>query len=207
MPVVVLGASGGTGRQLVRAALDRGHEVRALVRDPSRAALVQEPRLTVVRADVHDGASIAAAITEDDVVVSGLGVTAKTEAGTLTAGARAVAAARPRRVVWLGAIGTGPSAPVVGGLLRVVLRAGLGAEYDDKVAADATVLEAGGVVLHAGPLSDRDDDPRLRAVRLDRARHRPFPNGAPRATVARLMIDAVGQSPDGLLVIQRAASA
>src|SRR5580698_8249157 len=136
MRVTVVGATGGTGRHLVTQALERGHQVDAIVRDPGRAALPSDPRLTVHRGDVRDAASVAAAIAADSVVVSGLGNASRKEAGTLTAGARAVVAARPARIVWLGAIGTGRSAGAVGRLTAALLRAGFGAEYGDKVSAD-----------------------------------------------------------------------
>jgi NAD(P)-dependent dehydrogenase (short-subunit alcohol dehydrogenase family) len=189
MRVTVLGATGGTGRHLVTQALARGHQVDAVVRDPARAALPADPRLTVHRGDARDPASIAAAIAPGSVVVSGLGVASKKEAGTLTAGARAVVAAHPARIVWLGAIGTGRSAHAVGRLTACLLRAGFGAEYDDKVTADTTVLGAGGTVLHSGPLTDQADDPGTRAVPLSAAGRRFFPHRTSRATIARLMLD------------------
>src|ERR1700677_2438377 len=116
MRITVLGATGGTGRHLVAQALGRGHQVDVIVRDPASAALPASPRLTIHRGDVHDPASIAAAISPGSAVVSGLGVSGKSQAGTLTAGARAVVAAQPARIVWLGAIGTGRSADAVGRL-------------------------------------------------------------------------------------------
>jgi uncharacterized protein len=189
MRVTVLGATGGTGRHLVTQALERGHQVDAVVRDPARAALPASPRLTIHRGDVHDAASIAGAIAPDSAVVSGLGVASKNEAGTLTAGARAVVAASPARIVWLGAIGTGRSVGAVGRLTARLLRAGLGAEYADKVTADTTVLGAGGTVLHSGPLSGKADDPGTRAVPVSAAGRRFFPRRTPRATIARLMLD------------------
>lgn len=51
MSVLIVGASGGTGRLLVGQALDAGHEVTALVRDPARLPL-QHARLRVMQADV-----------------------------------------------------------------------------------------------------------------------------------------------------------
>jgi putative NADH-flavin reductase len=70
--VLVVGASGGTGRQLVAQALERGLAVTALVRDPSRLATVH-PRLTVMRGDVLDRSSIDAAVRGQEAVVSALG--------------------------------------------------------------------------------------------------------------------------------------
>jgi hypothetical protein len=202
MRITVLGATGGTGRHLVSQALDRGHQVEAIVRDPGRAALPGHPALTVRQGDVRHAESIAAAIGPDSVVVSGLGVASKKEAGTLTAGARAVVAARPARIIWLGAQGTGRSAAVVGRLTARLLRVGFGAEYGDKVTADTAVLDAGGTVLHSGPLSGKADQPAIQALPLAAASRRFFPRGTPRATVARLMLDEAesGAHPGEVIV-------
>jgi uncharacterized protein YbjT (DUF2867 family) len=190
MRVTVLGATGGVGRHLVSQALERGHQVDAVVRDPGRAALPASSRLTVHQGDARDAASVAAAVTPASVVLSALGITGKRETGTLTAGARSVVAARPARIVWLGAIGTGRSARAVGRLTATLLRAGFGAEYGDKVSADTAVLDAGGTVLHSGPFSGKADAPGIRAVPLAAAGRRFFPRRTPRATVARLMLEA-----------------
>jgi putative NADH-flavin reductase len=70
--VLVVGASGGTGRQLVAQALERGFAVTALVRDPARLAIVH-PRLTVVCGDVLDKSSVDAAVRGQEAVISALG--------------------------------------------------------------------------------------------------------------------------------------
>jgi uncharacterized protein YbjT (DUF2867 family) len=70
--VLIVGATGGTGRQLVEQALERGHVVTALARDPS-ALRVEHPRLTVVRGNVLDYLSVDAAVRGQDAVLSALG--------------------------------------------------------------------------------------------------------------------------------------
>lgn len=70
--VLIVGATGGTGRQLVEQALERGHVVTALARDPS-ALRIEHPRLTVVRGDVLDYRSVEAAVRGQDAVLSALG--------------------------------------------------------------------------------------------------------------------------------------
>ena len=71
MRLFVAGASGRTGRLLVRGALDRGHEVTALVRDRTRAALPGHEHLTVVEGDVMAGPDrLATSIADCAVVVS-----------------------------------------------------------------------------------------------------------------------------------------
>jgi putative NADH-flavin reductase len=70
--VLIVGATGGTGRQLVEQALERGHVVTALARDPS-ALRIEHPRLTIVRGDVLDYRSVEAAVHGQDAVLSALG--------------------------------------------------------------------------------------------------------------------------------------
>ena len=70
--ILIVGATGGTGRQLVAQALERGYQVTALVRNPSKLA-VEHPRLTVVRSDVLNPASLGAAMQGQEAVVSALG--------------------------------------------------------------------------------------------------------------------------------------
>jgi uncharacterized protein YbjT (DUF2867 family) len=188
MQLTILAASGGTGRELTRQALERGHTVISIARTPARIDLPDSARLTRVAGDVRDPDSMKGALRDSQLVLSGLGVAAGDPAGTLTAGARAVIEARPQRIVWLGAIGTGPSATAGGLLVRSMFRA-MRAKRDDKVAADAIVLRAGGTVFHAGPLSNDPLSPGRRTVGLDAYPRRIFPAGVSRATVAAAMLD------------------
>ncbi len=184
--ITVLGASGATGLELTRQALARGHEVVAIARTPERMSIPDSLLLSRVAADVRDPESIAAALKGREVVVSGLGIARGDKPGVLVAGATALAGVP--RVVWLGAFGTGPSARAAGPLTRTLLRM-LGDQLADKVAADAMVLEAGGTVFHAGPLTNGPLSPSRRAVALGDAPKRLIPAGVSRATVAAAMLD------------------
>jgi uncharacterized protein YbjT (DUF2867 family) len=188
MQLTILAASGGTGRELARQALERGHTVTAIARTPGRIDVPDSASLTRVAADVRDPDSMKAALRDSEVVLSGLGVADGDPPGTLTAGARAVTEAQPQRIVWLGAIGTGPSAHAGGLLVRFLFRA-MRAKLEDKVAADAIVLRAGGTVFHAGPLGNGPLSPARRTVGLDGYPRRIFPAGVSRATVAAAMLD------------------
>ena len=59
--ILIVGATGGTGRQLVAQALARGYEVTALVRDPSKFH-DEHAQLKVIQGDVLDYASVEAAV-------------------------------------------------------------------------------------------------------------------------------------------------
>lgn len=68
MKTLLIGASGYVGSALLKELLDRGHQVSAVVRDPSR--LPQHPALDAIDADVYDAASIAAAANGHEAVIS-----------------------------------------------------------------------------------------------------------------------------------------
>jgi putative NADH-flavin reductase len=72
MRVTIFGATGATGRRLVEQALDAGHHVTAVVRDPAGLP-VRHDRLAVVVADALDPAAIRPAVAGADAVLSALG--------------------------------------------------------------------------------------------------------------------------------------
>ena len=194
MRIAVLAASGGTGHQLAAQALDRGHSVLALVRDPRKVNLPGSADLTVVTADVLRG-EMAGLLTDVDVVVSGIGIRKGDPAGTLVAGARALAAAAPARLVWLGALGAGTSASKAGPLYKVVMALFVGSERAEREQADDVALLAGATVFHAGPLADGPVSPTRRTVALAEFK-RPalMPARVTRATVAAAMLDEAEKS-------------
>jgi uncharacterized protein YbjT (DUF2867 family) len=71
MNLLIVGATGGTGRQLVTQALERGHRVTALVRRPPRAEA--RPGLTSIVGNVLDPASLDRAVRGQEAVLSALG--------------------------------------------------------------------------------------------------------------------------------------
>ncbi len=70
--ILIIGATGGTGRALVAAALERGLHVTALARNPSDLR-IDNPRLRVVQGDVLDLQSIEKAMPGQQAVLSALG--------------------------------------------------------------------------------------------------------------------------------------
>lgn len=73
MKVVIFGATGGTGRQLIEQALAQGHIVTAFDRSPA-ALTIQHPDLTFVQGDVFNQEQVDAVVAGQDTVICVLGV-------------------------------------------------------------------------------------------------------------------------------------
>jgi UDP-glucose 4-epimerase len=69
MRILVTGATGKVGSRLARRLVQRGDQVRALVRDPTRAADLREARIELAEGDLLDVGSLAAAVRGVDAVV------------------------------------------------------------------------------------------------------------------------------------------
>ena len=74
MRALVTGATGKVGHAVASALAQRGDEVRALVRDPARAAAVLPAGVEAVRGDVTDPSSVTAAATGCEVVFNAMGL-------------------------------------------------------------------------------------------------------------------------------------
>ena len=72
MKIAVFGATGGTGVEIVRQALEQDHEVTAFVRDPARMPL-QHQRLHLVVGDVLEPEVVAEAVAGQEAVAVALG--------------------------------------------------------------------------------------------------------------------------------------
>ncbi len=105
MKIVILGASGKTGRELVGQALDAGHEVTAVVRSPEKMD-IKHPKLKVMQGDAKDSISLERVFAGNQAVLSAVGSTPKHPDyhlmhGTAEAIDRASRATGLRRVVIL----------------------------------------------------------------------------------------------------------
>ncbi len=75
--VLVAGATGGTGQQVVAKLREQGYGVRALVRDAASAAEKLGPDVSLIVADVRDPESLAPALDGATRVISAIGASEK----------------------------------------------------------------------------------------------------------------------------------
>jgi dihydroflavonol-4-reductase len=109
MRALVTGVTGRVGYAVSRALLERGDEVRALVRNPGEASAALPPGIEAVRGDVTDRASVERAAARCELVFNAMGlpeqwvpdqgVFDRVNARGTEAVVRAAAAAGARRVV------------------------------------------------------------------------------------------------------------
>lgn len=71
--VLVVGATGRTGREVVARSLEAGYRVRALVRDEARARASLGSEVALIVGDVRTGEGVAKAVDGADFVISALG--------------------------------------------------------------------------------------------------------------------------------------
>ena len=144
MKLVVFGASGGTGQEIIGQALDQDHEVTAFVRDPKKLA-IKHSELRIVEGDVlKDKAAIAEAVAGKDAVICALGVGNSLKSAGLIAGSLAVIvpAAKKhdvRRLILISAFGVGDSSRNAPLVPRLMFRLLLGDIYRDKKAGEDIV--------------------------------------------------------------------
>ena len=184
MRIAVLAANGRTGKELVTKATARGHQVVAVSRRPDP----KDP--SSVSADATDPIALEKALQGVDAVVSAVGLVSGSPPDLLTKVATALTAATDRPSIWLGSFGIGVSAAKANRPSRAVVKLALGKEIADKMSAEQIILDAGGTVVHAGPLTGGPADPSLRVVPLDQIEGRLWFRPNSRATVAVAMLDA-----------------
>jgi putative NADH-flavin reductase len=199
MKLIVFGASGDTGRDVVRQALQRGHAVTAAVRDGARWQPPEGAR--VAAGEALDAAFVDRTIAGHDAVLSALGLRYRRGRNPFSAlaspptllsqtAAHFVAAMRKHgvgRIAVVSAAGVGDSRPSLAWPLALVIRiSNVRFGYEDLERAEALLAGSGLDWLAVRPttLTHAPGDGRVRRVARYGATMR-----IARADVARFMLD------------------
>jgi len=161
--LIVLGGTGGTGRQIVQQALEADHDVTVVARNPAKVA--QQPRLRIVAGDAADTAKMIDAMRGQDAVISALGrgLSFKSEhliersvPGILIA----MKTAGVRRLIVMSAWGVGDTKQDAPLLPKIFFNTLLRGIYADKLAGDEMIRKSDldwtivlPTKLHDGPLT------------------------------------------------------
>jgi uncharacterized protein YbjT (DUF2867 family) len=147
MKVLVIGATGATGKLAVEKLLERGDDVTAFARDPSAIARRHE-RLRIAQGDARDAASVAAAMGRQDAVLIAFGPRSLKKDDLQEVLMQNVLAGMRkhdvRRVVNLSAWGAGKSWNTVPFVFKIFRKTFLRSMFDDKERGEM-MLEASDV--------------------------------------------------------------
>jgi len=166
--IVLLGATGPTGRQIMTQALEQGHHVTALVRDPTKLAARSE-RLQVLTGSVPDDPhAVAQAVRGQDAVISALGVGRSFRARDLIARSAPIIVSAMerhgvRRLIFVSAIGVGHRYPLPLPM-QIFTRTLLRGIYADKLAGENAISASrlDWTLVHPAMLSDGPQTGRYR---------------------------------------------
>jgi uncharacterized protein YbjT (DUF2867 family) len=169
--ILVLGATGGTGRLIVSEAVARGYDVNVLVRSAERAGNLKGAKLIV--GDARNETALREALRGRDAVVSALGPPASPfrEVTLLSTATRALVSAmkveQVSRLVCITGIGAGDSAGHGGFLFdKLIFPLLLRKVYADKNRQEAIVGDSGldWVLVRPSVLNDRPGRDTIRAL-------------------------------------------
>jgi len=169
--ILVLGATGGTGRLIVSQAVARGYDVTVLVRSAEKASVLEGAKLIV--GDARDEIALRQALKGRDAVISALGTAASPfrEVTFLSSATRtlvsAMKAEQVSRLICTTGIGAGDSAGHGGFLFdNVIFPLLLRNVYADKNRQEAIVRESGldWVLVRPSVLNDKPGRDSIRAL-------------------------------------------
>lgn len=148
MKLVVFGATGSTGREVVVQALAKGHEVSVFVRNADALGELRERVRVVVGDTTADPTRVEGAIQGQDVVVSALGVRKSFRSGDLieksmAAIVPAMRRAGVRRIFVVSACGVGATRRQAPLLPRIMYRLLLTDIFADKAVGEAMLRASG----------------------------------------------------------------
>jgi uncharacterized protein YbjT (DUF2867 family) len=193
MQILIVGATGGLGREIVGAAVARGHSTAALVRVPLRAALPAS--VEVVRGDVLDQPSVTDAVRGRDAVICALGTPNPRRSSTLLEqGTKNIVAAMhaegARRLACVTLLGTGASRANGSFFYREVILRVLAPMLPDKAAQEQVVRASGldWVLVRPPRFVKRQPQGEPRVIREGQSGH---VGHVSRTDLARFLLDCV----------------
>ena len=193
MQLLIIGATGGTGKQAVEQALQRGYYVTAFVRDPAKLP-IQHPNLTVLTGDVLKPDTLLSAVRRQDAVFCALGIKPGQKDEAVAKGTANLIDAMQhvgvRRLLVVSSLGVGTSYEEASLPSKLIIKTLLSGVIDEKEKQEKTIQESNldWVIVRPTRLTD---GPITKQYRL--GEHLPFSTfsipSISRADVAAFLLD------------------
>lgn len=143
MKILILGATGPTGQQLLTRALDQQNEVTVLVRNPSKLNFKHQ-QLKIIKGDVLDSQILLTAVQGQQAVISALGRGQSLISSNLITKAvnnliPVMYESKVKRLIFLSGFGAGETFVQANQLQKIIFKTFLKGIYSDKARAEKMI--------------------------------------------------------------------
>lgn len=198
MKIMILGATGGTGRLAVEQALARGYQVIAYARNPNN--LPKHNNLTIIKGELSDTVSLATAMMDVQAVLCCLGTHQLKQVTLMQTQLphiiKAMQQSKVSRLVLLSAYGVGKSFNTAGCIAKLAYKTMVKDVYADKAKSEQILPNSGlvwtsvyPVILTDGVLNDNVEIETLSNIKKVKG----LPKVS-RANVAKVMLDVISDN-------------
>ena len=160
MNVALFGATGGTGRELVKKLLHEGHHVTALARTPKKLADLADHNLLVMQGDVLEQQDVLKTVDNTSAVIVSLGTTDNNPDNVVSEGTRLIIEAmdivNTDRLIVVTSLGVGDSKDQVPFAFKLIMKTVLRKVMADKNVQEQYVRDSGleWTIVRPGGLTD-----------------------------------------------------
>ena len=196
MDIIIFGASGRTGFELVRQALFQGHRVTAFVRKQGRLQTLNDENLQIIEGDLNDAEQLRVAMRGKQAVISALGVSRTLHHDPevvkgIAAIVQAMKAEKINRLIYLSVFLANAKPGQFSFFAEKILRRIIHKEVDDHEAKEKMVCGAGAyTIVRATRLTDHPFTGQYRHGEAIAIRN--FLPAVARADVAHFMLQQLG---------------
>ena len=194
MKVLILGPAGRTGQHLVKQALEQGHEVRVIAREPAKMNFKNQ-NLEIIAGDVLENSVLEKSMNGIEVVLSALGRGNSLKSGNLISSVMtllipAMQKNNVSRIIFLSAFGVGESFRQASWLQKIAFRFPFKDIYADKLKGETLLKQSNlnWTLVYPVLLTDKPFTGRYSVV--ERTNMKGFPSVS-RADVADFMLSQI----------------
>jgi putative NADH-flavin reductase len=146
MKIAIFGATGGTGREIVKQAIEQGHEITVLVRNPQNLS-IHDKKLNIITGDVLNKEDAVRTIQGNEAILVALGVKPPSKAKVVGPGTKniieAMKAHNVKRLIVESAMFMDDVVRKNSFLISLLTKTFMKGLYADKLVQESAVRESG----------------------------------------------------------------